>query len=159
MLMFIITVYLAVARCLCAVRALTFRNSITVRRTLIFATVVFILSLVSRLPSLAHVRVFDMFESILNSSRSRFKLKPGRKTIEDVTWLSVDMTSCIGAQIILVVCIGIKLKDLRTAAQFRSNAYSTEFKSHASVARETASECKPGNSEKSTKRSMQKKPQ
>ena len=143
-----ITVYLAVARCLCVVKPLRFRNSITVKKTLIFVTTVFALSFASRLPNLAHVRILMKFDNRFNSSRLTLKLLPEREMIKDATWLSVDITSCIGAQIILVVCIGIMLKGLRAAAEFRSTASTNEHRSTKSVAKETASSAGAGNSDK-----------
>ena len=131
-----ITVYLAVARCLCVVQPLRFRNSISVRKTMIFVSTVFVLSLLSRLPSLAHVRVSMLFDGRFNSSRPTLTLLPEREVIKDATWLSVDITSCVGAQITLVVCIGIMLNGLRVAAEFRSNASRSVVRLTNSVAKE-----------------------
>ena len=143
-----ITVYLAVARCLCVVQPLRFRNSVTVRKTLLFVGTVFTLSLASRLPNLSQVRLFMLFDLRFNSSRLTLRLTPDREVIKDATWLSVDIVTCIGAQIILVVCIGIMLKGLRDAAKFRANACTNEFGATLSSTRETDSRSDVGNSQK-----------
>ena len=144
-----ITVYLAVTRCLCVVQPLRFRNSVTVKKTVTFVVIVFTLSLVSRLPNLVHVRIVMMFDRRFNSSRPTLRLLPGREIIKDATWLSVDISSCVGAQIILVICIGIMLKGLRTASEFRSKASTNEFRSKIATATETISKSEEEKNRKS----------
>ena len=113
-----LTICLSVARCLCVVQPLEFRKSINVKKTLVFVTMVSILSLACRLPLLAYDRIVMVFDVRFNSSRPTLRLLPGRKTLRDVT-------SCLGSQVTLVVCIGIMLKGLKAAAEFRSKASTT----------------------------------
>ncbi|KAK3745352.1 hypothetical protein RRG08_045071 [Elysia crispata] len=117
-----ITIYLAVARCLGVLQPLKFRDSVSVRNTSIFFSISFLLSLTSRLPLLAHTDIVMMFDKRFNSSRPTLSFKPNRVHIKDITWLAVDMTGSVIAQIILLICIYILLRSLRAAVRFRSRA-------------------------------------
>ncbi|GFO13525.1 chemosensory receptor c [Plakobranchus ocellatus] len=118
----LLTIYLAVARCLCVMYPLKFRNIITVRKTLLVSVIFFITSLGIRLPLMTHSGVALKFDPRINSTRHRLWVHPNREIIRDALWITVDSPGCIGAQITLSVCIVIMVKVLSAAANFRSKA-------------------------------------
>ncbi|GFO08588.1 phorbol ester/diacylglycerol-binding protein unc-13 [Plakobranchus ocellatus] len=118
----LITIYLAVTRCLCVIRPLQFRNVITVRKTLVVVAAFSLFALANRLPILSLTGLTMAFDPRINATRPMTSMHLNRETIKDIIWASVDMPLCIGAQIILSVCIGIMLKGLRSAAEFRFSA-------------------------------------
>ncbi|GFN83471.1 chemosensory receptor a [Plakobranchus ocellatus] len=117
-----LTVYLAVARCLCVLYPLKFRNIITVRKTLLLSALFFIISLGIRIPILTHDGVSLDFDPRINATRYRFVVHPNRKVIKDNVWVSMEAPICVVAQITLIVSVGIMAKVLRASAEFRSEA-------------------------------------
>ncbi|GFO31919.1 chemosensory receptor c [Plakobranchus ocellatus] len=118
----LLTIYLAVARCLCVMYPFKFRNIITVRKTLLVSAIFFITSLGIRLPLITHSGVALKFDPRINSTRYKLWVHPNRETIKDALWIYVDSPVSVGAQITLSVCIVIMVKVLRAAADFRSKA-------------------------------------
>ncbi|GFO08591.1 chemosensory receptor a [Plakobranchus ocellatus] len=120
----LITIYLAVTRCLCVIRPLQFRNVITVRKTLIVVAAFSLFALANRIPILSLTGVTMAFDPRINATRPVTSMHPHREIIKDIVWAGVDMTICIGAQVILSVCVGIMLRGLKSAAEFRTSASS-----------------------------------
>ncbi|GFO13504.1 chemosensory receptor a [Plakobranchus ocellatus] len=118
----LLTIYLAVARCLCVMYPLKFRNIITVRKTLLVSTIFFLTSLGIRLPLITHSGILLKFDPRINATRYRLWVHPNRETIKDVLWISVDSPVCVGAQVTLSVCIVFMVKVLRAAVKFRLKA-------------------------------------
>ncbi|GFO13529.1 chemosensory receptor c [Plakobranchus ocellatus] len=118
----LLTIYLAVARCLCVMYPLKFRNIITAKKTLLVSAIFLMTSLGIRLPLMTHSGISFKFDPRINATRHRLWVHPNRETIKDALWISVDSPFCVGAQITLSVCIVIMAKVLRAAANFRSKA-------------------------------------
>ncbi|GFN86120.1 chemosensory receptor c [Plakobranchus ocellatus] len=116
----LLTVYLALARCLCVKFPLKFRNIITVRKT-VFVSVIFVVtSLGIRLPLITHGGVSLNFDPRINATRYTVWMHPNGETIKDILWISVDASVCVGAQVVLSMCIVMMAKVLKAAAKFRS---------------------------------------
>ncbi|RUS68843.1 hypothetical protein EGW08_023396 [Elysia chlorotica] len=118
----LITVYLAVARCLCVVRPLQFRNAITMKKTLITTTCFFLFSLATRVPVLAHMSTPLTYNPIYKAWRRTLMLHSDRERIQDITWFSSSLTMYPTAQLILTVCVIIMARRLKQASVFRSSA-------------------------------------
>ena len=118
----LITVYLAVARCLCVARPLHFRDIISVRRTLAVVIGFFCLSLVARIPVLAHMSTPVTFDPVFKASRPTLRLHPNRTTIRNIVLLFFDIGFSSVAQVTLSVCVIIMARKLRTANEFRNGA-------------------------------------
>ena len=131
----LITVYLAVARCLCVARPLHFRSIISIRRTLAVVIGFFGLSIVTRIPVMAHMGMPVTFDPVFKASRPKLWIHPNRKVIKDIMWSLFDMGLSTVAQVILSVCVIIMARKLRTANEFRNSA---------SVSRKEISASKPG---------------
>ncbi|GFN86115.1 chemosensory receptor c [Plakobranchus ocellatus] len=116
----LLTIYLAVARCLCVLYPLKFRSNITVRTTLLVSVTFIVSSFGIRLPLMTHGGVSLKFDPRINATRYRFWVHPNRETIKDMLWVSVDAPVCVGAQITLSVCIVMMAKVLKAATKFRS---------------------------------------
>ncbi|GFN86114.1 chemosensory receptor a [Plakobranchus ocellatus] len=116
----LLTVYLAVARCLCVMYPLKFRSNITVRKTLLLSVIFLVSSLGIRLPLITHGGVSLNFDPRINATRYTLWVHPHREIIKDMLWVSVDAPVCVGAQITLSVCVVLMAKVLRAAAKFRS---------------------------------------
>ena len=118
----LITVYLAVARCLCVARPLLFRGIISVKRTLAVVIGFFCLSLVTRIPVVAHMDMPVTFDPVFKASRPTLWLHPNRATIRNIMWSLFDMGLSTVAQVTLFVCVIIMARKLRTANEFRNSA-------------------------------------
>ncbi|GFO13517.1 chemosensory receptor c [Plakobranchus ocellatus] len=118
----LLTIYLAVSRCLCVMYPLRFRNIITVKKTLLVSAIFFVVSLGIRLPLITHSGAALKFDPRVNATRHILWVHPNREIIRDALWVSVDTPVCVGAQITLSVCVLIMVKGLRAAADFRSKA-------------------------------------
>ncbi|GFO46666.1 chemosensory receptor c [Plakobranchus ocellatus] len=116
----LLTVYLAVARCLCVMYPLKFRNIITVRKTLLVSAIFIVTSLGIRLPLITHGGVSLNFDPRINATRYTFWMHPNRETIKDMLWISVDAPVCVGAQVVLSFCIVMMAKVLKAASKFRT---------------------------------------
>ena len=118
----LITVYLAVARCLCVARPLHFRSIISVKRTFAVVIAFFNLSIVTRIPVVAHMGLPVTFDPVFKASRPTLWFHPNRKIIKNIIWSLFDMGLSTIAQVILSVCVIIMARKLRTANQFRNSA-------------------------------------
>ncbi|GFN86117.1 chemosensory receptor c [Plakobranchus ocellatus] len=116
----LLTVFLAVARCLCVMYPLKFQNIITVRKTLLVSAIFIVTSLGIRLPLITHGGVSFNFDPRINATRYILWMHPNRETIKDMLWISVDAPVCVGAQVVLSVCIIMMAKVLKAASKFRS---------------------------------------
>ncbi|GFO13513.1 chemosensory receptor c [Plakobranchus ocellatus] len=118
----LLTIYLAVARCLCVMCPIKFRNIITVRKTVFVSSIFFLSSLGLRLPLMAYYGVSPRFDPRINATRYRLWVHADWSTITDALWDSVDAFVCLAAQVILTVSIAIMARVLGAAAEFRSKA-------------------------------------
>ena len=118
----LITVYLAVARCLCVARPLHFRGIISIRRTLAVVIGFFSISIVTRIPVLAHMGMPVTFDPVFKASRPTLWLHPRRPIIRNVIWSLFDIGFSSVAQVTLSVCVIIMARKLKTANEFRNSA-------------------------------------
>ncbi|GFN86119.1 chemosensory receptor a [Plakobranchus ocellatus] len=116
----LLTVFLAVARCLCVMYPLKFQNIITVRKTLLVSAIFFVTSLGIRLPLITHGGVSLNFDPRINATRYTLWVHPNRETIKDMLWVCVDAPVCVGAQVAVSFCIVMMAKVLKAASKFRS---------------------------------------
>ncbi|GFO13508.1 chemosensory receptor a [Plakobranchus ocellatus] len=136
----LLTTYLAVARCLCVMYPLKFRNIITVKKTFLVSAIFLMTSLGIRLPFMTLSGASLKFDPRINATRYRLWVHPNFETIKDLLWISVDSPVCVGAQVTLSVCIVIMIKFLRAASEFRSIAsVAKDFKLDASKSKEKLS--------------------
>ena len=106
----------------CVARPLKFRGIISVRRTLAVVIGFFCLSLVTRIPVLAHMSMPVTFDPVFKASQPTLWLHPNRATIRNIVLLFFDMGFSSVAQVILSVCVIIMARKLRTANEFRNGA-------------------------------------
>ncbi|GFO13510.1 chemosensory receptor a [Plakobranchus ocellatus] len=118
----LLTIYLAVARCLCVMYPLKFQNIITVRKTVFVSAMFFLSSFGIRIPLMAHYGVSYRFDPRINATRYRLSVHPNRRMITDAILDSVDTPAYLGAQVVLTVSIAIMARVLGAAAEFRSTA-------------------------------------
>ncbi|RUS72597.1 hypothetical protein EGW08_019632 [Elysia chlorotica] len=118
----LITVYLAVVRFLCVARPLHFRSIISTRRTLAAILFFFLLSIMTRIPVLAHMGMPVTFDPVFKVYRPALWLHPNRENIKNIMWTIFDMGLTTGAQVVLSVCVVLMARKLRAANEFRNSA-------------------------------------
>ena len=118
----LITLYVAVTRCLCVKRPLQFRNLVSCKRTIATVSCFFLFGLGTRLPVLAHMGVHMMFDPIYNASRPTLWLHPNRELIKDMMWIVCDQSLSLVTQVALLLCVIIMARSLRAANKFRQTA-------------------------------------
>ena len=138
----LITIYLAVTRCLCVVRPLHFRNIISTGKTLAAVAAFFCLSLLTRTPVIAHMGMRVTFDPMFKASRPTLWLHPNREFVKDTIWAMFDMTLSVGAQVTLSVCVAIMARGLTEANKFRKSLTATKTESAA----QSSDICKTSNS-------------
>ena len=126
----LITIHLAMMRCLCVLRPLKFRGSISpVKTALIFSTF-FLLALVIRLPPVALMDIRPTFNPRTNITRPTRWYHPDREVIKDVLRTVVDIPVPVIAQVMLTVCVIVMTRALRQSRKFR-NASGEDLKTTA----------------------------
>ncbi|KAK6986958.1 hypothetical protein BgiMline_016630 [Biomphalaria glabrata] len=118
----VITTFLAVARCLCVVKPIHFKNAFTKRRCVALLIFVWAFSLVSYAPLFASMSIVPQFDPRINVSRPSLWLSPNRRLVKDIIWTIEDATIPFCTEIIVIVCVIIMADGLRRAAKFRMAA-------------------------------------
>ncbi|GFS27317.1 chemosensory receptor C [Elysia marginata] len=144
----LITTYLAVMRCLCVARPLTFRASLSPGKTALLFGAFFTFSLVVRVPTLALTDVKVIFNPRINASRPAMWSHPTRELVKDMTWSVVDIPIPLAAEVTLTICVIVMGRALKASANFR-NKLASGMTSNSSDAHEKVdqSSSNPGKEE------------
>ncbi|CAL1546407.1 unnamed protein product [Lymnaea stagnalis] len=120
----LITLYLAVAKCMCVIRPLHFKNMFSVKRTLWVMTGISVFAVLSYLPIPASAGVTWQFDKNINRSRPMFWTSEHRNIIKNVVLNARDSFPSIVSEIVILVCIYLMSKSLGRAAKFRASTRS-----------------------------------
>ncbi|KAK6989556.1 hypothetical protein BgiMline_012785 [Biomphalaria glabrata] len=115
----VITTFLAVARCMCVVKPIHFKNAFTIRRCISLLVFVWAFSLASYLPLFASMAIFTQHDPNINVTRPALWLSPNRQLVKDIIWTTADTTIPFCTEIIVIICLMIMADGLRRAAKFR----------------------------------------
>ncbi|KAI8792293.1 hypothetical protein BgiMline_016627 [Biomphalaria glabrata] len=118
----VITTFLAVARCMCVVKPIHFKNAFTIRRCVALLVFVWAFSLASYLPLFASMAIFTQHDPKINVTRPALWLSPNRQLVKDIIWTIADTTIPFCTEIIVIICLMIMADGLRRAANFRMSS-------------------------------------
>ncbi|KAK0039882.1 fMet-Leu-Phe receptor [Biomphalaria pfeifferi] len=118
----VITTFLAVARCMCVVKPIHFKNAFTIRRCVALLIFVWAFSLARYLPLFASMAIFTQHDPKKNVTRPALWLSPNRQLVKDIIWTIADTTIPFCTEIIVIICLMIMTDGLRRAANFRMSS-------------------------------------
>ncbi|KAK3720934.1 hypothetical protein RRG08_047500 [Elysia crispata] len=116
----LVTIYLAVMRCLCVIRPLTFRGVLSPGKTTLIFLAFLAFALAIRLPLLALTDIRVSFNPRINLSRPAIWIHPARELVKDVTQTGLDIPLNITAEITLTICVIVMTRALKESSKFRS---------------------------------------
>ncbi|KAK3771374.1 hypothetical protein RRG08_050425 [Elysia crispata] len=116
----LITIYLAMMRCLCVIFPLRFRDSISPAITALTFGMFFLVALSTRLPMLALMDIRPRFDPNTNLTRFTIWSHPDRQLVRDVTRSLVDFPLPVIAEVILTICVIVMVRALRASRKFRN---------------------------------------
>ncbi|CAL1546421.1 unnamed protein product [Lymnaea stagnalis] len=117
----LITLYLAVAKCMCVVKPLHFKNMFSVSRSVWVTVGICIFSVGSYVPIFANTGVTWEFDKNINRTRPMLWASPYRDVIKNIIWTVRDSVPCLASQVIIVICIYFMSRTLLEAAKFRGS--------------------------------------
>ncbi|CAL1546406.1 unnamed protein product [Lymnaea stagnalis] len=120
----LITTYLSVAKCMCVVRPLHFKNMFSISKTFWVMIGISVFAIGSDVPVLANMGVTRQFDKQINKTRPMLWLSPHRDIIKNIVWLSRDSIPAILSQAIIIVCVVVMSNTLRKSAKFRETSSS-----------------------------------
>ncbi|CAL1546405.1 unnamed protein product, partial [Lymnaea stagnalis] len=118
----LITTYLSVAKCMCVVRPLHFKNMFSVSKTVWVMIGISVFAIGSDVPVLANMGVTRQFDKKINRTRPMLWLSPHRDIIKNIVWLTRDSIPAIISQAIIIVCVVVMSTTLRRSAKFRESS-------------------------------------
>ncbi|CAL1546413.1 unnamed protein product, partial [Lymnaea stagnalis] len=111
----LITLYLFIAKCVCVVRLLHFKNMFSVRTTVIIMPSICVCAVLSYLPVLSITGIMWVHDEKTNASRIAMATSPYRDIIKNVVWTARDSIPSIASQVIVIVCIYLMIGSLKKA--------------------------------------------
>ncbi|GFO36410.1 chemosensory receptor c [Plakobranchus ocellatus] len=118
----LITVYLAVMRCLCVVHPLAFRGSLSPRKAGVLFALFLAFSVATRIPIISSIGIRATFDLRWNVTRPGLWSQPNKEQVKDGIRSGVDVPLPIVAEVILTVCIIVMTNALRASTQFRNQS-------------------------------------
>lgn len=116
------TTFLAVARCMCVVRPLHFRNSFTRSRCILILAGFAVFTFLSYLPILANMAIVTQFDRRTNISRPMLWTSRSRELVKDIVWGARDTFLPVSTQVIVIVCVFVMASSLRESSKFRQSS-------------------------------------
>lgn len=116
------TTYLAVARCMCIVKPLQFKNTFTSGRAIMVMAGIALFAVCSYTPLLANMAMKMKFDRKLNTSRPSLWLSAYRESIKVIVWTLMEMALPLVTEVIVIVCIIVMADSLRASARFRQSS-------------------------------------
>ncbi|BFZ09363.1 hypothetical protein BsWGS_12402 [Bradybaena similaris] len=113
------TTFIAVARCMCVVKPLHFKNTFTISRTICFMTGFAIFAVAIYTPILANMGMVTLLDNKINMSRPTLWLPRHREVIKNIIFVITDMLLPVSTEVIVVVCILLMANSLQASSRFR----------------------------------------
>ncbi|XP_013087165.2 uncharacterized protein LOC106071570 [Biomphalaria glabrata] len=122
----LVTTFLAIARCLCVAIPLKFKNWFSKKTSVVFFVAFCIVSIVTYIPVLIYMKMIKAYDTRVNATRYVLWISPKREEIKQAVWISRDVFVTFFTQLVVIACVVILTRSLRTASKFRqtSAAYS-----------------------------------
>ncbi|KAK6986160.1 fMet-Leu-Phe receptor [Biomphalaria glabrata] len=135
----LITTLVSVTRCLCVAWPINFKSAFTKKLALVLVTSFTLFAVLSYLPVLIFMSMTWQFDHRLNASRPTLWLSPEREEVKDVVWTARDALLPFITQVIMITCVVIMNKHLKSSYRFRHRG-----NKHSSIRKRTF--MKPKNS-------------
>lgn len=116
------TTFLAVARSMCVVRPLQFKNTFTRKRAIIFMVMFAASAIAIYSPILANMGMSNKFDRLTNKSRPVWWGSPARESVKEAVWLFTEVILPLTTQITVVICVIIMTVSLKAASRFRQSS-------------------------------------
>ncbi|CAG5132581.1 unnamed protein product [Candidula unifasciata] len=113
------TTFLAVARCMCVVRPLHFRNSFTRSRCIFILSCFALFTIISYMPILANMAFKTQFDIRTNIFRPMLWTSKSRELVKDIVWGARDAFIPASTQIIVIAYVFVMANSLRESNKFR----------------------------------------
>ncbi|CAL1546410.1 unnamed protein product, partial [Lymnaea stagnalis] len=120
----LMTVYLSVAKCMCVVKPLHFKNMFSVRQTLWIMAGFCVFAIVSYVPIFASIGVPELYDGNINKTRPMLWISPELDVIKNVVWTMRDSVPCFASEVIIIICIYVMSDSLMRATKFRASSTS-----------------------------------
>ncbi|CAG5129864.1 unnamed protein product [Candidula unifasciata] len=116
------TTFIAVARCMCVVKPLQFKNWFTVSRTVCFMAGFAIFAVAIYTPILANMGMVTRLDNKTKISRPTLWLPRHREDIKNVIFMIIDMIIPMSTEVIVLVCIMLMANSLQDSFRFRQTS-------------------------------------
>ncbi|CAG5127966.1 unnamed protein product [Candidula unifasciata] len=116
------TTFIAVARCMCVVKPLQFKNTFTVLRTVYFMAGFAIFAVAIYTPILANMGMVTGFDNTTKRYRTSLWLPRHREAIKNVIFVIIDLLLPVSTQVIVVFCIVLMANSLQASSRFRQTS-------------------------------------
>jgi hypothetical protein len=143
------TTFLAVVRCLCVAKPLQFKNTMTKSKATIWMTGIGIFSFAIYIPILANMGMIGKFDKFRNSTRLTLWMSSKREIAKNNVWMVTEMFLPIVTQLVIMICIVIMVRCLRTAYKFRQSSGSACVLEDIGNKKQNCDQKKPGASDSS----------
>ncbi|CAL1546015.1 unnamed protein product [Lymnaea stagnalis] len=117
----LITMYIAVAKCMCVVKPFVFKNVFFVTRTWWAMVGICAISIVTYLPVMATMGVVDQFDLKVNATRQLVWFSRYRDIVQNVVRIGRDSVPAVSSEIIVIFCVALMSRALSEAVRFRES--------------------------------------
>ncbi|BFZ17951.1 hypothetical protein BsWGS_20990 [Bradybaena similaris] len=118
-----ITTFLAIARCMCVLKPLSFKYVFTTQMSLLILGGCLVFCVVCLCPIFAVLGITMSFDERVNATRRMLLIGPGRELIRLISLGIRDVGLVVPSQVIVVICVVIKIRCLKTASKFRHRSH------------------------------------
>ncbi|BFZ17955.1 hypothetical protein BsWGS_20994 [Bradybaena similaris] len=118
-----ITTFLAIARCMCVLKPLSFKYVFTTQMSLLILGGSLVFCVVSLCPIFAFMGITTSFDERINATRGMLLIVPGRELVNHITLIIRDIGLAVPSQVIVVICVVIKIRCLKAASKFRLRSH------------------------------------
>lgn len=131
------TTFISVARCMCVVKPLHFKNDFTPLRTLGFLLGFAAFAIAIYSPVLTNIGMLDMYDWKINMTRLTLCVSPNREAIKGIVDVMIEVILPFATQFIVVVSVLVMVASLRAASKFRKKSVLTPNSKHCRECRNT----------------------
>jgi hypothetical protein len=113
------TTFVAVARCMCVAKPLQFKITFSRSRTIFLNIGFATFAMAIYIPILAHMGMLPKTDKKTNITRPSLWISKDRQVIKDGVWLVINTILPFLTEVIIMVCVFVMARSLRTASKFR----------------------------------------
>ncbi|CAL1546422.1 unnamed protein product [Lymnaea stagnalis] len=118
----LITLYLSVAKCMCVVKPLHFKNTFSKQRTAWVLMGISVFAVTSYVPIFTSAGVSVQYDPNINQTRPMLWLSLNRDVVVNIVRSIRDSFPAFASQGVITICVFVMSKALRKTAKFRASA-------------------------------------